>query len=134
MAKIISILVVNNTNSFLVVSVALTIKSITSITQILLVSSTAELVAPVYRKILLFSCTICGRTCLLTASFIGSLTLVSYIRPFVVFSLMGTVGGLALCILNPWIRQTSMQINTLAIELEETSKLTSSSREKAEII
>lgn len=102
---------------------ALSVKVITSISQVLLLSSTGELVAPVNRKSLLMSCTIWGRTCLLTASFIGSLTLVSAIRPFVVFTMMGTVAGLAMCVLDPNAAQLKPQKRTVNVELAEMGKL-----------
>lgn len=117
----IPISVADNTNTVLVITVALLVKIFTSITHVLLLSSTAEFVPAKYRKSLLLSCTVCGRTCLLTASFIGSLTLVSAVRPFVVFALMGTIGGFALCILDPSVK---LRQRNKSIEMDEMGKLT----------
>lgn len=105
----------------LVFTAALLIKVVTSMTEVLLLSSTAELVAPEYRKSLMLSCTICGRLCLLSASFIGSLTLVSAVRPFVVFTLMGTLGGFALCLVDASRKRASAK---KPIEMDEMRKLT----------
>lgn len=111
----------NNKNPVLVFTFALLIKLFTSMTEVLLLSSTAELVAPKHRKSLMLSCTVCGRICLLSASFIGSLTLVSAVRPFVVFTMMGTVGGFALCLVDP---SKKPSIVTKTVEMEEMLRLT----------
>lgn len=114
-----------NKYSTLVIAVNLLVKVMVAASLMLLLSSTGELVELSKRKTLQLSCLIWGRCCLLTASFIGSLTLVSALLPFAVFSVMIIISGFALCIINPNLNQiVKKKLNRKEIELKEIEKLT----------
>lgn len=126
----ISISEILNKYSILVITVNLLVKMLVSVSLMLLMSSTGELVELNKRKSLQLSCLIWGRCCLLTASFIGSLTLISTLLPFAVFSVMITISGFALCIINPNPNQNFNKklMNQKEIELQEIEKLTVNSK------
>lgn len=120
-------------HSIAIMALNLTLKSVVSIAFVVIVSSTGELVRPEQRASLLMSCTICGRMCLLTASFIGSLSLFTTLLPLAVFAMNISVAGFLMCAINPNVTNahnaTAMTTTTTtpvkSIELHELEKLTS---------
>lgn len=112
--------------STIIMLVNLTLKFMVSIALWLITSSTTELVEPKQHRALLISCTIWGRTCLLTASFIGSLSLFSTLLPLSVFAMNSIVAGIAMCIINP-NNLKNQKITSDQIELQEVERLTNTS-------
>lgn len=110
-----------------IIALNLTLKSVVSITLVVIVSSTADLVGPKQRASLLMSCTIWGRICLLTASFIGSLSLFTTLLPLAVFATNISVAGILMCAIRPNITNAQNASTTTAksMELHEVEKLTS---------
>lgn len=110
-----------------IIALNLTLKSVVSIALVVIVSSTADLVEPRQRASLLMSCTIWGRICLLTASFIGSLSLFTTLLPLAVFATNISVAGFLMCAIHPNITNAQNASTTTArsIELHELEKLTS---------
>lgn len=107
----------------------LSLKCVVSITFVVIVSSTAELVPSHLRASLLMSCTIWGRICLLTASFIGSLSLFTTLLPLAVFAINMTIAGFLMCAINPNVTNHQMMTAaTKTIEFHEVEKLTSPTR------
>lgn len=114
-------------HSIAIMVLNLTLKSVVSITFVVIVSSTVDLVGPQQRASLLMSCTIWGRICLLTASFIGSLSLFTTLLPLAVFAMNISVAGFLMCAINPNITNdgTATRTTVKSIELHEVEKLTS---------
>lgn len=121
-------------HSIAIMALNLTLKSVVSIAFVVIVSSTGELVGPKQRASLLMSCTIWGRICLLTASFIGSLSLFTTLLPLAVFAMNISVAGFLMCAINPNITNAQSAATAMAtvksIELHEMEKLTSQTEQK----
>ncbi|XP_037033782.1 organic cation transporter protein-like isoform X2 [Bradysia coprophila] len=71
-----------------------------SCSQSILFTCTAELVSAEKRKILIFSCVVWARMCLLTAPFIGALSAVHQVLSLSVFGILNIFGGFAMSILS----------------------------------
>lgn len=99
----------------------LILKAAVSITLVTITSSTVELIEPKLRPILMMSCTIFGRMCLLSASSIGSLSLFGTITPLIVFSINIIIAGFSLCIINPNAIENRVELNDIT-EMEGLTK------------
>lgn len=70
-----------------------------SCSQSILFTCTTELVAPEKRKLLMLSCVISARICLLTAPFIGTLMNIHQLLPLSVFGGLSAIGGVCTCLI-----------------------------------
>lgn len=98
----------------------LILKLSVSITLVTITSSTVELIQPKLRPLLMISCTIFGRICLLSASSIGSLSLFGTVTPLIVFSINVVIAGFGMCLIDP----NSIDRRPEPIEMEEMDALT----------
>ncbi|KAG4065097.1 hypothetical protein HA402_007494, partial [Bradysia odoriphaga] len=70
-----------------------------SCSQSILFTCTTELVSPDKRKILMFSCVVWARICLLTAPYIGTLLEIHQVLPLSVFGGLSAIGGVCTCLI-----------------------------------
>lgn len=73
-----------------------------SVAQSMLFACTGELVAPERRPMLLFSCVVWARICLLGAPFIAALVGVHQSLPLASFGALSVLGGLATTMITKW--------------------------------